>query len=192
MSRERFLGKQLAELMAEWCNVIFYRKFPRNWTSWASPRWGELLREGLTATSTTWVAGSLVRCCSTWTCTGAWRCAAPSPATTTPPPPSCRPSSPHWSHSRSRWRGSSCGGEPATCWIIRTHCTDTCLHISFSFHVRWLHRGRWQEGLDKMRHHLEEGHIKNQETIVEGFENLPSAFIGMLQGQNLGKMIVKA
>ena len=57
---------------------------------------------------------------------------------------------------------------------------------------RWLHRGLWQEGLDKMKTFLENGQIKSEETIVNGFENLPHAFIGMLQGGNVGKMIVKA
>ena len=43
-----------------------------------------------------------------------------------------------------------------------------------------------------MKSWIQEGKIKPKETIVHGFENLPHAFIGMLQGQNLGKMIVKA
>ena len=43
---------------------------------------------------------------------------------------------------------------------------------------RWLHSGRWDEGLSQMSSWLQEGKIKNKETFVEGFENLPSAFIG--------------
>jgi NADPH-dependent curcumin reductase CurA len=35
------------------------------------------------------------------------------------------------------------------------------------------------------------GQIKNREDIVEGFENLPQAFIGLLKGQNIGKRLVK-
>jgi len=35
------------------------------------------------------------------------------------------------------------------------------------------------------------GQIKNREDIVEGFENLPQAFIGMLKGENIGKRLVK-
>jgi len=57
---------------------------------------------------------------------------------------------------------------------------------------RWMHRGRWEEGLEQMTMWVEEGKILNRETVVEGFENLPAAFIGMLEGQNTGKMIVKA
>uniref|UniRef100_A0A8D2DCN0 Prostaglandin reductase 1 n=1 Tax=Sciurus vulgaris TaxID=55149 RepID=A0A8D2DCN0_SCIVU len=36
------------------------------------------------------------------------------------------------------------------------------------------------------------GKIQYHEYIVEGFENMPSAFMGMLKGENLGKAIVKA
>ncbi len=38
---------------------------------------------------------------------------------------------------------------------------------------------------------LREGTIKGRETIVEGLENAPRAFIGLLQGENTGKMLVK-
>lgn len=33
--------------------------------------------------------------------------------------------------------------------------------------------------------------IKITETTLEGFENIPKAFIGLFRGDNLGKMIVK-
>ena len=38
---------------------------------------------------------------------------------------------------------------------------------------------------------IAEGKIKWKETIVEGLENAPRAFIGLFKGENLGKMIVK-
>ena len=38
---------------------------------------------------------------------------------------------------------------------------------------------------------LASGELKLQETVVEGVENAPSAFIGLFTGQNMGKMIVK-
>ncbi|MGB0384931.1 MAG: NADP-dependent oxidoreductase [Ardenticatenaceae bacterium] len=38
---------------------------------------------------------------------------------------------------------------------------------------------------------LATGQIKLQETVVEGIENAPDAFIGLFTGENLGKMIVK-
>jgi NADPH-dependent curcumin reductase CurA len=38
---------------------------------------------------------------------------------------------------------------------------------------------------------LSEGRIKQRETVVEGLENAPEAFMGLLRGENTGKMVVK-
>jgi NADPH-dependent curcumin reductase CurA len=38
---------------------------------------------------------------------------------------------------------------------------------------------------------IAEGRIKWKETIVEGIENAPKAFIGLFKGENFGKMLVK-
>jgi NADPH-dependent curcumin reductase CurA len=38
---------------------------------------------------------------------------------------------------------------------------------------------------------IAEGKIKWKETIVDGIENAPDAFIGLFKGENFGKMIVK-
>jgi hypothetical protein len=35
------------------------------------------------------------------------------------------------------------------------------------------------------------GALKYREDIVDGLDNAPAAFIGLLQGRNLGKMLVK-
>ena len=39
---------------------------------------------------------------------------------------------------------------------------------------------------------INEGKIKTEETVVESFEKMPEAFIGLFSGNNMGKMIVKA
>ncbi len=36
-----------------------------------------------------------------------------------------------------------------------------------------------------------EGRVRSRETIVEGIEAAPAAFLGLLQGENLGKMLVR-
>jgi len=54
---------------------------------------------------------------------------------------------------------------------------------------RW--SDRWLEGVTQMRQWLEEGKLKAEETITDGFENLPEAFMGMLSGKNTGKAVVR-
>ena len=51
---------------------------------------------------------------------------------------------------------------------------------------------RFGEGAQQMAQWLKEGKLKYHEDIIEGFENTPKAFIEMLGGKNLGKMLVKA
>ncbi|XP_037045199.1 prostaglandin reductase 1-like [Bradysia coprophila] len=55
---------------------------------------------------------------------------------------------------------------------------------------RWLGE-RWFEGIMQIKTWLDEGKIKYKETITEGFENMPQAFIDVLRGKNFGKAIVK-
>jgi NADPH-dependent curcumin reductase CurA len=38
---------------------------------------------------------------------------------------------------------------------------------------------------------IAEGRVKYKEDIVEGLENAPEAFIGLLEGRNFGKLIVQ-
>lgn len=35
------------------------------------------------------------------------------------------------------------------------------------------------------------GRVKYREDVVEGLENAPAAFLGLLQGKNFGKLLVK-
>jgi NADPH:quinone reductase len=53
-------------------------------------------------------------------------------------------------------------------------------------------QNRFAEGITQMAQWLREGKLKYREEVVEGFQNTAKAFIGMLQGDNTGKMIVKA
>lgn len=58
--------------------------------------------------------------------------------------------------------------------------------------IVWAQADRWLEGITQLRKWIDEGKIKYQETRTDGFEQLPTAFIEMLQGKNFGKAIVKA
>jgi len=50
---------------------------------------------------------------------------------------------------------------------------------------------RSAEGLRQMAAWLREGRLQYREDVVEGLENAPRAFIGMLEGRNTGKQLVK-
>ncbi|MEO6844434.1 MAG: NADP-dependent oxidoreductase [Ginsengibacter sp.] len=47
------------------------------------------------------------------------------------------------------------------------------------------------EAKQKLAQWYLEGKLKYKENLVEGFENLPSAFIGLFTGENIGKQMVK-
>jgi NADPH-dependent curcumin reductase CurA len=50
---------------------------------------------------------------------------------------------------------------------------------------------KYAEALTQMTAWVSEGKLKYREDIVEGLENAPAAFIGMLGGDNIGKRLVK-
>jgi len=50
---------------------------------------------------------------------------------------------------------------------------------------------RFTEGTAQLAQWLKEGKLTYSETIVNGFEKLPEAFLGLFEGKNEGKMIVE-
>lgn len=50
---------------------------------------------------------------------------------------------------------------------------------------------RFPEGVMQLARWVAEGKLKYAESVVEGFENTPQAFIGLFSGENLGKQLVK-
>jgi NADPH-dependent curcumin reductase CurA len=53
------------------------------------------------------------------------------------------------------------------------------------------HFDRLPDFLRDMSGWVKEGKIKDEETVIEGIENAPAAFMGLLRGENRGKMLVK-
>ncbi|MCM3111728.1 NADP-dependent oxidoreductase [Lederbergia lenta] len=47
------------------------------------------------------------------------------------------------------------------------------------------------EAAEQLGKWLSEGKLQYEETIIEGFENIPEAFIGLFEGTNKGKLLVK-
>jgi len=50
---------------------------------------------------------------------------------------------------------------------------------------------RFGEGLSNLLQWVVEGKIKSTQTILDGFEKLPEAFLGLFSGDNKGKMLVR-
>ncbi|GIK26780.1 MAG: NADP-dependent oxidoreductase [Betaproteobacteria bacterium] len=53
------------------------------------------------------------------------------------------------------------------------------------------HMERWPVALQELGQGVATGKIKYRETVAQGLENAPQAFIGLLKGANLGKQLVK-
>jgi NADPH-dependent curcumin reductase CurA len=53
------------------------------------------------------------------------------------------------------------------------------------------HMDKWPKALAELGKGVAEKRIKYRETITEGIESAPAAFIGMLKGENFGKQLVK-
>ena len=53
------------------------------------------------------------------------------------------------------------------------------------------HLALWPRALQELAQGVAAGHIRYRETIAQGLENAPQAFIGLLKGANLGKQLVK-
>ena len=53
------------------------------------------------------------------------------------------------------------------------------------------HLDRFGDFIAEVGPWLAEGRIRTRETIVNGIENAPDAFMGLLRGDNVGKMLVR-
>ncbi len=50
---------------------------------------------------------------------------------------------------------------------------------------------RWPEALNDLGQWVASAQLKYRETVTDGLENAPTAFIGLLKGENFGKQVVK-
>jgi len=53
------------------------------------------------------------------------------------------------------------------------------------------HMDLWPQGLDELGKLVAGGKLKFRESVAQGLENAPDAFIGLLKGRNFGKQLVK-
>jgi NADPH-dependent curcumin reductase CurA len=50
---------------------------------------------------------------------------------------------------------------------------------------------RWPAALTELEDLVASGRLKMHETVAEGIARAPGAFLGMLEGKNLGKQLVR-
>ncbi|MDF7810668.1 NADP-dependent oxidoreductase [Hymenobacter sp. YC55] len=50
---------------------------------------------------------------------------------------------------------------------------------------------RWPEGVKQLTEWYSQGKLTFEETITEGFDQIPAAFLGLFKGENTGKAVVK-
>uniref|UniRef100_A0A2K6TBY2 Prostaglandin reductase 1 n=1 Tax=Saimiri boliviensis boliviensis TaxID=39432 RepID=A0A2K6TBY2_SAIBB len=82
-------------------------------------------------------------------------------------------------------------------WILSPKCPPPEIIIYQELRMEGFIVHRWQgdarqKALKDLLKWVSEGKIQCKEYIIEGFENMPAAFMGMLRGDNFGKTIVKA
>jgi NADPH-dependent curcumin reductase CurA len=53
------------------------------------------------------------------------------------------------------------------------------------------HMGVWPAALKELGTQVAQGRIRYRETVAQGLESAPEAFIGLLKGRNFGKQLVK-
>jgi NADPH-dependent curcumin reductase CurA len=53
------------------------------------------------------------------------------------------------------------------------------------------HMELWPQALAELLQHVAAKRIRYRETVAQGLENAPRAFIGLLKGENVGKQLVK-
>jgi NADPH-dependent curcumin reductase CurA len=53
------------------------------------------------------------------------------------------------------------------------------------------HLDRWPAAENELSQLVKDGKLKHRETVVEGLRNAPRAFIGLLKGENVGKMLIR-
>ncbi|MCH7659268.1 MAG: zinc-binding dehydrogenase, partial [Euryarchaeota archaeon] len=50
---------------------------------------------------------------------------------------------------------------------------------------------RYEEGRQRIAGWMKAGKVKYREDVVEGLENAPTAFMGLMRGENFGKLLIK-
>lgn len=88
----------------------------------------------------------------------------------------------------SLYNATSMDEGPTRARMMRQILTDRLKVQGFIVTDRW---NRFPDFIKEVGGYIREGKLKYRESITEGLENAPSAFIGLLQGENFGKQLVR-
>jgi NADPH-dependent curcumin reductase CurA len=69
---------------------------------------------------------------------------------------------------------------------VLTKSLTLCGFINYEFAAE-----HYAEFLKTVSRGIADGRIRHREDVTDGFENAPAAFIGMLEGRNFGKALVR-
>lgn len=63
--------------------------------------------------------------------------------------------------------------------------------LTFRGFIVWDFAAQEKEAMSELAKWIKEGKINYREDIVDGLENAPEAFIGLLEGKNFGKLVIR-
>jgi hypothetical protein len=63
--------------------------------------------------------------------------------------------------------------------------------LTFRGFIVWDYASQEKEALSELANWIKEGKLNYREDIVDGLENAPEAFIGLLEGKNFGKLVIR-
>jgi len=87
--------------------------------------------------------------------------------------------------------GLGMGGAPGPNLLPRVWRTILVNRLSVRGFIVTDHADRFRDFIAEVSAYIRDGRLKYRESVTEGLENAPAAFIGMLEGGNFGKTLVK-
>jgi NADPH-dependent curcumin reductase CurA len=88
----------------------------------------------------------------------------------------------------SQYNATSLADGPSRASLMRQILTDRLLIQGFIVTDRW---DRFGDFIKEVGGYIRSGELKYREDIVDGLENAPKTFIGLLKGENFGKQLIR-
>ncbi|MBC8219600.1 MAG: zinc-binding dehydrogenase [Proteobacteria bacterium] len=63
--------------------------------------------------------------------------------------------------------------------------------LTYRGFIVWDYASQEKEALTQLSDWIKEGKLHYREDIVDGLGNAPEAFIGLLEGKNFGKLVIR-